>query len=477
MGNTDKNIESSCYYFEESIASFMHKYALPVQYNGNNITDFIADYSKRYISDLKNTKNGRIKLRNSSVYDKIVYQAKNIEETFNTIIEIINDVNVSQYSKAEDKINKLFENYENNYIITGINGLKKYNVELYRVREKIEKPNEQICNLDLFHVPVTKRNIIKNERFSISGQPCLYLSTELNIAWKESGFPLSFYYSKYEYDYKKDEKEPWKFLFIPNLSEYENIFILELLNNEEHLAILCKYLRTFPIMFACSIISRNKVCSFKEEYIFPQLVMQWVRRNIDKIKGIIYFSCVDDDSLMKYHGYNIVLPATDFDDKGYSKKLIDRFNISNPKFENSLMDENTRKKIIKLFDNLKNYTCYFREIRGCIEEMFKIFHAINIMIKETENTSANVLLVLAENISKRIDDFFYDYQTNRIINDCRNSDVYQSRYEKSIEDFKNMYDSFNILTSNFTSFFKKLNHESDMNGVEIVCQDSDSLDK
>ena len=77
---------------------------------------------------------------------------------------------------------------ENDFCVTNINNYKRFNPELYRIRPHIDKPDHDVCLIDLFHIPYSERYLVKNERFSISGQPCLYLATSLNIAWKEYGF-------------------------------------------------------------------------------------------------------------------------------------------------------------------------------------------------------------------------------------------------------------------------------------------------
>lgn len=64
----------------------------------------------------------------------------------------------------------LFKNIENDFCVTGINNYNCFNPELYRIRPQIDKPQSEITTNDLFHIPYSKRYLLKNERFSISGR-------------------------------------------------------------------------------------------------------------------------------------------------------------------------------------------------------------------------------------------------------------------------------------------------------------------
>ena len=65
----------------------------------------------------------------------------------------------------------------------------------YRVRS-VEGTRKDIeSNPDeLFHIPLSKKALTNNERFSLAGFPSLYLATMLPLAWQESGYPQRYYY-------------------------------------------------------------------------------------------------------------------------------------------------------------------------------------------------------------------------------------------------------------------------------------------
>lgn len=52
-------------------------------------------------------------------------------------------------------------------------------------------------------------------------------------------------------------------------------------NEEEdyYIDLTRKYLSTYPLIFACSVVNLNGHSAFKQEFVIPQMLMQWVYRN------------------------------------------------------------------------------------------------------------------------------------------------------------------------------------------------------
>ena len=58
-------------------------------------------------------------------------------------------------------------------------------VPMYKCRE-----NSKLFHFskdEMFHIPYEKRNLVGNQRFSLSGLPCLYLGGSSYICWEELG--------------------------------------------------------------------------------------------------------------------------------------------------------------------------------------------------------------------------------------------------------------------------------------------------
>lgn len=201
---------------------------------------------------------------------------------------------------------------------TKLNGGTSY----YRAR--IVDDNKLRPRSEFFHIPFSLRHIVDNQRFSIQGYPCLYLGTSVYVCWLEMGCPplekfqvcrlkanddLSIYnYSMY--DFKKG---------------YETSFFDVL-----------GFIRIWPLIAASMIKVRNRDARFKQEYIIPQLLMQFAMES-DEWDGLMYSSThatpeanADGSNLQ-----NIVFPAWcepgDVSPQtGLSTLLARKFTISDP---------------------------------------------------------------------------------------------------------------------------------------------------
>ena len=195
---------------------------------------------------------------------------------------------------------------------------------------------------ELFHIPVTKRQFISNERFSLSGFPTLYLATALPLAWQECGYPEKYYWSEFRCSELLGTDESadnplGKMRLLALYSPHEiAIWGMSLKYNEPELwiAVIRRYLAIYPLVLACSFANANGGTPFKQEYIIPQMLMQWVYRHKRKCSGISYFSCMDDSTIPdKWNAYNIALPAVKpYDENGYSNKLQELFDWNKPRY-------------------------------------------------------------------------------------------------------------------------------------------------
>lgn len=227
--------------------------------------------------------------------------------------------------------------------------------QFFRVRQVAEKIESIKNNADeLFHIPLTKKAYTNSERFSLAGFPSLYLSTALPLAWQECGYPQKYYYSEYKYekmwDKERNYEEELKFLALYSPreicwwgigSERSNLWL--------NVVIRCLVL--YPLVLGCSFVNHGGKVSYKQEYIVPQMLMQWVQRNNLIVQGISYFTCLDIEMMPKeYCAYNLAIPIMGpYDEKQYSKKLREEFTWSMPKYyEIPLLNVNKNKKDRKI---------------------------------------------------------------------------------------------------------------------------------
>jgi len=95
---------------------------------------------------------------------------------------------------------------------------------------------------------------------------------------------------------------------------------------------MASYLICWPLLAACSISAHHRGSPFVEEYIVPQLLLQWLRDESLKIDGIRYFSMrVNQTSKAPRLGVNYVFPVkTDAAVTGHCSQLTRRFTFTLP---------------------------------------------------------------------------------------------------------------------------------------------------
>lgn len=191
---------------------------------------------------------------------------------------------------------------------------------------------------DMFHIPNNKRGIVKTQRFSMPGYPCLYLGNTVFDCWQEMGRPsfddLMFSGFKTVCEFSLFD------LRIPNVSDF----------SKEKLA---KTLKRMVFVIACQFKVKETKAQFKPEYIIPQLLFEYVvsvnrKDKHDKcspyemVWGVIYTSTHNerDFSYGINQMENIVLPVVDINNE-YCNYLASLFEISEPLcYRNEELKEN-----------------------------------------------------------------------------------------------------------------------------------------
>lgn len=183
---------------------------------------------------------------------------------------------------------------------------------------------EPLAKIDMFHIPFKQLYKIGNQRFSITGQPVLYLGASVRDIAEELGINKMNYekiddlhISSYKF---KDLENPEPFtekgkrreeavvkkvfdmrIYMPESISYQN-------NDKEEVFEVCFY--RFLLSCVCSFGNfRDKKNSyFIEEYIIPQLVTQMLKHS-KKVDGVCYHSTiyfpeknVNDKEYIIHHG-------------------------------------------------------------------------------------------------------------------------------------------------------------------------------
>jgi hypothetical protein len=185
---------------------------------------------------------------------------------------------------------------------------------LFRLRYNAN--NKPYTREEMFHIPFDKVHLVTNQRFSISGYPCLYLGTSFYGCWEELDRP----------DMERC-----------NVAVYRNERDLNMVDLNIPLKInTFSDLSRIPLIIACALKLTEGHHSFKSEYIIPQSVFQGILRlNALKIgphlDGILYISTkiagklfYKDENLL----YNFVLPTLKTTHKKYCQRLTELFTVS-----------------------------------------------------------------------------------------------------------------------------------------------------
>ena len=141
----------------------------------------------------------------------------------------------------------------------------------YKIRSTDEK---RLSRKDLFHIPFNKRGIIGNNRFSISGYPCLYLGRSIYTCWEELRRPAI--------------SNTWVTAF--KFQKGLEILDLRLCRKIDSLLEEESYYMLLPYILASSIRTHEENSVFKPEYIIPQLLLHSVIKKRKKYSGVIFTS-------------------------------------------------------------------------------------------------------------------------------------------------------------------------------------------
>lgn len=292
-----------------------------------------------------------------------------IQKNVDAIINIFTYHEEANPKAAQEEIDAMMERMKNDVFIVSIDDWLTLNTSekniytqlrltpksrFFRVRA-VSEENPAIQNNpdELFHIPISKKAFVNNERFSLAGFPSLYLSSMLPLAWQECGYPKKYYYSEYQYEKLNSSRgdrireNELRFLGLYSPDEIYDWGITMKYNHFElWLEVVMRYLKQYPLVLACSFVNQSGKVTYKQEYIIPQLLMQWGQRNNDVVQGIAYFTCSDLTMLnSRWCAYNIVIPATGpYDDKKYSKMLREAFGWSRPQYYEVPLVDSTHNK-------------------------------------------------------------------------------------------------------------------------------------
>ncbi|MCD7818397.1 MAG: RES domain-containing protein [Lachnospiraceae bacterium] len=220
----------------------------------------------------------------------------------NVALEILTDLQIGDDSVAFSSLKKsiAFADKEN-VLVTGeypLDDERENRIQFYRARTS--DTYTKYTRPEMLHVPFSKRQFVSNERFSISGFPCLYLGSSSYCCWLELGTPDAQHFNV-SYVELNEEKEILNLTM--NALDFEQCVDLGI--NEKKLVTAFKL---WLLCIATSFNVREKGRIFKSEYVISQQIMLACKSS--GYYGISYYSKkVKDDRFAELVCVNLVVFA------------------------------------------------------------------------------------------------------------------------------------------------------------------------
>lgn len=207
----------------------------------------------------------------------------------------------------------------------------------YRIRQGdfriTDGKNSKKQKAELFHIKRGLRNRIGAYRYSVSGFPCLYLSSSRELAWFECGMPKKFSYcNMYVDETGENALKLIDFSERPiNILSNISVWLLnkrrQNKDDSDIINYLVNYILIYPLAAACSVKVKDRGNKFVEEYIFPQLLMQWIRSN-DEFDGVRYKSSLNSNLVSGMGAINVAFPVKKFREDGLDENLTSKITVS-----------------------------------------------------------------------------------------------------------------------------------------------------
>ena len=322
-------------YKGDQLFQVLLKYDFDLNRNGHDVPSYLDKHLERYAHDIENAASGSNPFLGVEFCKQVLKNIPLIKDISNKIVEIGQINRDGKIKDAFENAYTLFSSMEPYYLFrfswTGRDG------DFYRIRrgDLRIKPGDDSKKkkAEIFHIKDSKRNLIGAYRFSIPGFPCLYLTSGFELGWFESGMPEQFSYCRMHIE--ESGENALRLIDISNrpieLLSNIHVWILNAKDKDDELQKIYKYflnyIITYPLAAACSIKVKDRGDKFVEEYVIPQMLMNWIRET-SKFDGIRYKSSLNTTLVQGMGAINIGLPVKKFRDDGLCENLTSKISVS-----------------------------------------------------------------------------------------------------------------------------------------------------
>ena len=316
----------------DALLELLEQYRCHLNRGDKPTADFLEENFNEYLRDLKSaaSRSEDNPLSGIEMCNMVLDQFHEIEKNALGLIGVLRKYDEGKIVSASMDAFSLFDTMKSQLMIRYSGAFRRE--VYYRIRGIREDDTFTLERKELFHIPHYKNYLVGTERYSMPGHPCLYLASQAELGWYECGKPVKFAIAKF--DIPQEEDNYLKFIdFSEKLMPLKHSFISWFHNEKDDIEdvrkYFLKYLYTYPLRAACSVAVEHPGSKFIEEYVMPQLLLQWVVKDKD-FDGIRYESCNADENVKVLGGHNIVLVTKGFDKDGLDIKLRNCVKIGNP---------------------------------------------------------------------------------------------------------------------------------------------------
>lgn len=327
----------------------------------NDLPEVFSEYLSRYKDFVKNILIEKLlPVTNQKHLDDVV---KEIEFGSNNIQEFLKELLKGDKLKANSIINNQLESLYNDFpdpFNDQSSFLPKnstiFRVSAYDMSKQYEK--RDLCILDFFHPPFSKREYVRSGRWNSNGIPVLYCSTNLITACCETGILLK----------QRDAKSNFSCYSnsLTKLALYDFSFIRwDTLQESNSYQKLEFYSILFPLVAAlhCSVLHPPKDVHFRVDHQISIFLLQWLVHQKEQQEATLLrpFICLKYDSVRNFGvlNKNIAFIPTFNTNSDYCELLQDHLCGNSAYFsfnddiisQQDCLDENA---INRIQDSLRN---------------------------------------------------------------------------------------------------------------------------
>lgn len=442
----------------DSIYQVLLKHDFDLFCDKKTISGYMEHHLESYYSQIITAINEENGFLGGDFIEQLKLEITTLDHICNEIPVILKSFENGYIKESYEKSEKLFERIKKYYLLGyswSDDGGNFYRIRSgdFRIRPDSDSKKQKA---ELFHIKKDLKSRIGAYRYSIAGFPCLYLASDMELAWFECGMPKQFSYCRMVIE---ESEEALKLIDLSHrpiefISAVNTLILNERRqkNRKDKLQIyydlLVKYIITYPIAAACSVKVKDRGCKFVEEYIFPQLFMHWIRES-DEFDGVRYKSSLNSSLVKGMGAVNVALPAKKFREDGLDEKLTTKIGVSDigyfdvnkdfKRYEKALQELNDFKNQLRIYGIESQYAGeYIFDIMDMCECIIKTYNALIEGRYDNSELIFNHLDRLCDHV-----DLMYSNKEN-IIDNCI----------KKVPTTHEQYVEKDLMISHFEEFYK-----------------------